>query len=58
MEPLFRVEGFGEVGYANLVGFVPNAGFKPYQDLEINERSEGVCQLCGNRDVVRIWRIR
>jgi len=57
MNKLFCVEGFGEVGEANLAGFVPHAGYKPYQDLEINEMSVGTASLCGSRDVIRIWRI-
>lgn len=38
---VFRVEGFGEVGYWNLAGFVPFDGFKLHGDLAIGEVSEG-----------------
>ncbi len=44
MDKVFRVEGFGQVGEANLAAFVPFAGFKFYQDLEIGEISEGRIQ--------------
>jgi hypothetical protein len=38
---IFRVEGWGEVGYANLWAFVPFKGFKQPADLEVNESTEG-----------------
>jgi hypothetical protein len=40
-EKIFRVEGFGEVGYANLYAFVPFDGFKLPCNLEVNESTEG-----------------
>lgn len=55
---VFRVEGFGEVGYANLAGYVPHNGQKSAADLEISEMSTGVAQLCSNRDTIRIWRVK
>lgn len=37
----FRVEGFGEVGEANLYAFAPFEGFKLPADLNVNEATEG-----------------
>jgi len=37
----FRVDGFGEVGLANLYPFVPFPGFKFPDDLAVNETTEG-----------------
>lgn len=53
----FKVEGFGEVGEANLAWFVPNAGEKRYQDLAPSESTCGYATACGSRDFVRIIRI-
>jgi hypothetical protein len=38
---IFTVEGFGEVGLANLYAFVPFAGFKFPAELAIGETTEG-----------------
>jgi hypothetical protein len=40
-ELIFRVEGFGEVGLANLYAFIPFDGFKQPGDLAVNEETEG-----------------
>lgn len=40
-DKIFRVEGWGEVGLANLAKFIPNPGEKSQYDLEVGERSEG-----------------
>jgi hypothetical protein len=53
---VYRVEGFGEVGHANLMGFIPHPGKKHPRDLEVNECTTGVAQMCANRDVIRVWR--
>lgn len=41
MDKTFYVEGFGEVGSANLEGFAAFKGFKQPSDLEVSEKSEG-----------------
>ena len=41
MDKLFNVEGFGQVGLANLYAFAPFEGFKYPQDLEVGETTEG-----------------
>jgi hypothetical protein len=38
VDRLYRVEGFGEVGYANLYAFVPFPGQKCYQELKEGQR--------------------
>lgn len=54
----FMVEGFGTCGEANLNGFVPFDGFKPFQDLELGESSEGRFQNpTSDRRPERITRI-
>jgi hypothetical protein len=37
----FVVIGFGEVGEANMMGFAPFPGEKPWQQLEVNESTQG-----------------
>ena len=54
----FRVKGFGEIGYANLSGFVPFRDNKYPRDLAINEMTVGTAPMCGGKDVVRLWRTR
>jgi len=41
MTKLFRIEGWGNAGEANLYAFVPFEGFKYPADLAINETTEG-----------------
>ncbi len=56
---LFRVEGWGEVGYANLWGFVPHNGYKWQGDLEVGESTEGKFQNpTSDHKPERITRIR
>jgi hypothetical protein len=51
----FRVEGFGEVGYANLMTFVASPGQKKPSELAMNEMTTGTIR---GGEVVRIWRSR
>jgi hypothetical protein len=45
---VFNVEGWGQVGMANLEAFVPFPGFKSHRDLEVNEVTEGKLQKPGS----------
>ena len=44
---LFDVEGFGQVGAANLWAFVPLPGEKPWQELQVSESTIGYASGCG-----------
>ena len=59
-QKVFRVEGFGEVGEANLWAFIPLKGEKIYQDLEIGESTTGYASGCANRKLQpeRITRVK
>jgi hypothetical protein len=51
----FRVEGFGEIGYANLMNFTPHQGQKQPRDLALNEMTTGTLR---GGEVIRLWRSR
>lgn len=55
---VFNVEGFGQVGYANLMGFAPFPGFKLPGDLNLNETTEGCLTNCSDGKPERITRIK
>lgn len=55
---VFRVEGFGEVGYANLAGFIPFPGFMHPRCLKVGEMTEGTAHMSGVTNTIRLWRER
>lgn len=55
---IFRVEGFGQVGEANLYAFAPFDGFKLPADLNIGESTEGYfANPTSNKKPERIVRV-
>jgi hypothetical protein len=47
-EMIFYVEGWGQVGYANLAGFVPFDGFKHPWVMQVGDVTEGKIQKPGS----------
>lgn len=59
MDKIFNVDGWGQVGEANLAAFAPNPGFKDFRDLEVNEVTEGKIMKPGSdKEPERVTRIR
>ncbi len=58
-EMIFRVEGFGEVGYANLYAFDAFDGQKQPRDLAVGESSEGkFCNPTSDKRPERVTRVK
>lgn len=56
---VYQIEGFGQVGYANLETFCPFSGLKYLCELEIGETTEGIlCAKLSDKRPERITRIR